>query len=95
MQVLYGCSDFEVELYENIGEAIHSMIKPKNNLDIKNKISFIICIEHEGASKKTKYSLGLLETVFLSAAVITSQPNYELTYFASGAKNTQLYSIQT
>ena len=41
-------------------------------------------------SKKTRYFLGLLETVFLSAAVITSQPNYELTYFASGAKNTQL-----
>ena len=62
MQVLYGCSDFEVKLYENIGEDIHSMIKPKNNLEIENKI--FIHIEHEGASKKTKYFLGLLETVF-------------------------------
>ena len=50
MQVLYGCSDFEVELYENIGEAIYFKIKPKNNLEIeKIKFSFIICIEYEGA----------------------------------------------
>ena len=68
MWILHSCQQLKhkYDLYENIGEAIYFKIKPKNNLEIeKIKFSFIICIEHDGASKKTRYFLGLLKTVFL------------------------------